>query len=222
MKILIVALSTARRRATLNEMEFLLDHGINVTLVTSRLDPWEDELDPRVTVLTLAEAEGRHPLPRTERAVVFRAPRLVFMSLRRALRRLAKIRGGSRPARLARSGTDAAERGYTKLANAFHLRVFNRLYRNLRPVILWRVARKYALAGIDVGAVDLILVQDSQSIPIGWHLAREYPRLDVTFSLDREKIAAAAGTPAVPATAASSGPAGPSPSGPATAPAKTA
>jgi hypothetical protein len=196
MKVLIVALSTARWRATVNEMEFLLDQGADVTLLTSRIDKWEDHLDPRAKVVTLSEYEGRHPLPRTERAIVFRVPRLFFAVLRKPLRAVTQAPAVGTPARVAVRGTDVVQRGYERVANVFHLRVFNRFYRNVRPVILWKVARKHALRHVDLGELDLVLVMDSQSIPIGWHLAREQPGLDVSFSLDREKWAAASAPPA--------------------------
>ena len=60
-----------------------------------------------------------------------------------------------------------------------------KFYRILRPYVLWRVSRRYALPKVDFNQVDLFVIVDSAAIPIGWHLARMYPKLRVVFALDR-------------------------------------
>ena len=184
MNVLCLALGGNRPQAVRSDLEHLLDSGADVTLVTLRRDRWK-ELDPRVGVIEIASAEGRHPLPRLERQVVFRGPAAVFRVLRRLVGRLATRRGGSRPARLAMRGVAAGQAAWERGARAFHKRVFLRLYGTARPWILWRVSRRLVLPRVDLARTDLVLVMDSQSIPLGWHIARDHPDLDVSFSLDR-------------------------------------
>jgi hypothetical protein len=185
MKVLFLALTATRARAVKRHSHFLLEHGVDVALVTTNPDPWREEgLDPRVELYTLREGEGRHPLPRTERVLVFKAPRFV----------LARLRSAAGP----RAGSVAAvERGYERAAELFHRKLFMRLYRVLRPYVLWRVARRDVLPNLGVGCVSEVVVADSHAIPLGWHLARRHPELKVSFSLDRA-VYADASAPADP------------------------
>lgn len=89
-------------------------------------------------------------------------------------------------------------------------RLYAKLYRLLRPYVLWRVARRGAARAVDFGAVEQLVICDSHAIPIGWHLARRHPELTVGFELDRapyaERPTAAAAVPAAAATTASPSP----------------
>jgi hypothetical protein len=185
MKVLFLALTATRARAIKRHCHFLLEHGVEVVLVTTNPDPWEAEkLDARVQVHTLREGEGRHPLPRGERFLVFRGPRFVLARAQRA--------AGGRASTVA-----AVTRRYERGANLFHRKVFMRLYRALRPYILWRVARRDVLPGIDLTTVNEVVVGDSHAIPLAWHIARDHPALKVSFSLDRA-VYADASAPADP------------------------
>lgn len=170
MKVLFVALTATRARAIKRHCHFLLDHGVDVELITTNADPWRAEgLDPRVVVHTLKEGEGRHPIPRIERVVVFRGPRFV-------LNRAAPVLGRRAPGVRAR---------YERVADAFHRRLFMRGYRAVRPWVLWRVARQEVLPRLDLSTVNEVVVGDSHAVPLAWHLARLHPELKVSFSLDR-------------------------------------
>lgn len=173
MKVLFLALTATRARAIKRHCHFLLEHEVEVVLVTTNPEPWEAEkLDPRVQVHTLREGEGRHPLPRGERLLVFRGPRFVLARAQRA------AGGGA-------SIVAVVTRRYERGARLFHRKIFMRLYRALRPYILWRVARRDVLPGIGLSTVNEVVVGDSHAIPLGWHIARQYPALKVSFSLDR-------------------------------------
>lgn len=88
-------------------------------------------------------------------------------------------------------------------------KVLGKFYKLVRPYVMWRAARRQALRKVDWNAVEQAVISDSHAIPIGWHLARRYPRLAVAFELDRtpylEHEPAGAGDAAaaapVPATA---------------------
>lgn len=173
MKVLFLALTAVRARAVKRHCHFLLEHGVDVSLITTSLEPWQAEgLDGRVEVHTLSEGEARHPLPRVERILVFHGPRRVFQAIRKVL--------GPRHAPVR-----AVEARYERAAQVFHQRVFMRGYRVLRPWLLWRVARTRVLPRIDLAGLNEVVVGDSHSVPLGWHIARLAPDLKVSFSLDR-------------------------------------
>lgn len=60
-----------------------------------------------------------------------------------------------------------------------------KFYKLVRPYVMWRAARRQALRLVDWNAVEQAVISDSHAIPIGWHLARRHPKLNVAFELDR-------------------------------------
>ncbi len=173
MKVLFLALTATRARAVTRHSHWLLERGVEVTLVTTNPDPWWAQgLDPRVRVLSLREGEGRHPLPRAERVLLFRIPRAVLLRLRRL--------GGP----VGRHASVVSGR-YEWLADRVHRKLFLPFYKTVRPYLLWRVANRSVLPAVDLGAVSEVVVADSHAIPLGWHLARRHPQLKIGFSLDR-------------------------------------
>ena len=79
----------------------------------------------------------------------------------------------------------AVERRYERAADLVHRKLFLRLYKAVRPYLLWRVARRDVLPLLDLASVREVVVADSHAIPLGWHLARLHPELKIGFSLDR-------------------------------------
>jgi hypothetical protein len=63
--------------------------------------------------------------------------------------------------------------------------LYAKVYRLMRPYVMWRVARRSAVRQIDFSAVEQLVICDSHAIPIGWHLAKRHPKLSVGFELDR-------------------------------------
>lgn len=92
-------------------------------------------------------------------------------------------------------------------------RLYAKLYRLLRPYVLWRVARRGAARSVDWNAIEQLVICDSHAIPIGWHLAKRHPELTVGFELDR--AACAQRPPAAAAVTAAASTASPSPIRPA-------
>jgi hypothetical protein len=177
MNVVMLALGANRQNAVQDDAAFLLDRGAEVTLVTTQAQKWPG-LDPRTEVLELSAHESRHPVRYLEWLVVFRLPRVPFSLLGRVPGMRGKAAG--------------LQRAYEqKLAWRFHRRIFERAYKGVRPLVLWRVARRRVLPTLDFAATDLLLVLDSASIPIAWHLARRHRDLTVTFSLDRSTVPAA-------------------------------
>jgi hypothetical protein len=184
MKVVFAALASGRRKAVRNEMAWVADHGDEVQLVTIKREVWP-EIDDRIKVIELTEGEGRHPIPRSERVLVFRIPRLLFGGPAQALSAFAKVPVAGLPAKALLPAARAVQRAQERVSMAVHTKVYLRFYKIVRPYILWRVARRDAVPHLGMDGVDLLIVTDAAAIPLGWHLARRYPELKVHFSLDR-------------------------------------
>jgi hypothetical protein len=81
-----------------------------------------------------------------------------------------------------------------RLSPAAYTKGYLKIYRLLRPYVLWRVTRAGVGRELDWAAIQQVVVCDSHAIPIGWHLAKRHPHLTVGFELDR--AAYLGGTPA--------------------------
>lgn len=186
MRILVIAVNTGRAVAVNQECSWALDSGAEVHLVTVNAESWP-ELDPRLVVHELRRWEGRTLLQSGERAMVFVLPKAVFAGLRRLLGKAAASPAAP-VAKPALSAVDATESAQLKVANAFHTKLFLRFYSIVRPWLLWRLARRRVLPLLDLDTIDQVVVQDAASIALGWNIAKRYPRLSVTFELDRSRF----------------------------------
>ncbi|HZU54687.1 MAG TPA: hypothetical protein VFA06_02345 [Actinocrinis sp.] len=72
-----------------------------------------------------------------------------------------------------------------RLSPAAYTKGYLKIYRLLRPYVLWRATRAGVGRELDWAAIRQVVVCDSHAIPIGWHLAKRHPRLTVGFELDR-------------------------------------
>jgi len=185
--VLVVSVIGQRRQGVLADVRYILSTGSKVTMMAMRSTDWP-ELEGQVEFAEVVNAEARHPLPRTERALVFKTPNRVFRTVIVLCGRAAKVPGGTRPARVVVKGTQTAQQGYGKVSGAFHNRVFMKGYRAIRPWVLWRATRSTLLPTMDLDGVDLVLLSDAQAVSIGWHLAKLRPDLPVVFSLDRSLL----------------------------------
>ncbi|MEV1064208.1 glycosyltransferase family 4 protein [Streptomyces sp. NPDC050263] len=167
------------RRIT-NFANDLVDMGVEVTLVTAQsTKPWARMgLNRGVPVVSIEDAEKKLRVPRAERFLVYRAPRAV---LRRAQRIAAKNREALGP----ELAVATVKRAHTKVANAWHKKVFNRTYKEVRPQLLSRIAKRRVLPELSLDAVDHVFVSDINSTVTGWKWAKAHPHLKVTTSLDR-------------------------------------
>ena len=77
-----------------------------------------------------------------------------------------------------------------RVSGAAYTKGYAKIYRLLRPYVMWRAARGTVVRELDWSAVDQLVICDSHAIPIGWHLAKRHPRLTVGFELDRAPYAA--------------------------------
>ncbi|GAA3371510.1 hypothetical protein GCM10020367_22470 [Streptomyces sannanensis] len=176
----VLALTPPKPKRIADFANALVERGVEVTVVTAKTDVWAaSQLDARVPVVSIEAAEKKLTVPRAERFVVYRAPRAV-------LRRARKVAAGRRDAIGPELAVAAAQRAHTKVANAWHKKVFNRGYREVRPQLLSRIARREALPKLDLQQIDHVFVADVNSTVTGWKWAKKHPHLTVTTNLDRE------------------------------------
>lgn len=76
-----------------------------------------------------------------------------------------------------------------RLSKAAYTKGYAKIYRLMRPYVMWRVARSTVTRALDWNDVEQLVICDSHAIPIGWHLAKRHPRLTVGFELDRTPYA---------------------------------
>ncbi|MEW2045988.1 glycosyltransferase [Streptomyces sp. NPDC005476] len=176
----VLALSPAKARRIVHFANDLVGMGVEVTVVTAQSPKvfTRLELDRSVSVLSIEDAESKLRIPRAERFLVYRAPRAV---LSRARRIAAKNREAIGP----ELAVASVQRVHTKVANAWHKKVFNRTYREVRPQLLARLAKRSVLPELSLDRVDHVFVSDINSTVTGWKWARSNPHLKVTTSLDR-------------------------------------
>jgi glycogen(starch) synthase len=160
---------------------FLVEQGVEVTLVAGKTDQfWKRwHLDSCVPVLSIEDAEKKLRIPRSERFLVYRAPRAV---LRKARKMAARNRKSIGP----ELAVASVQRAHTRAANAFHKKVFNRGYREIRPQVLSRMAKRVVLPELRLDLADHVFVSDINSTVTGWKWAKAHPHLTVTMHMDRE------------------------------------
>jgi hypothetical protein len=186
-KVVVVALTPRRHRAVEAEAAFALDHGVDVHLVTVTAQEWPS-LDPRVRVHELGAGEEAHPLRRVVHGVLLGIPRAVLGPVASVLARTPAAPVARRLLGVQRPGVEA-----------FQQKVFEAVYRPVRPYVLWRVASRQVLPAVGLEDADQVIMQDAGAITLGWHLARRNPDLDVSFTLDRSRVPRNPGAPGEPA-----------------------
>jgi hypothetical protein len=185
--VLYLAMSSARITPVAQDATHVVETGGTATILTTKVESWPD-LPDGVSLVSLAEAESSHWFLRGERLLVFRLPALVLRLVRKVLALASRAPGPAGAA--ARSGRDVVERGLVaqqRAASRFHKERFGPFYRNLRPFVLWRVAKRRALWELDLAAFDAVVVADSLSTSLGWQIANAAPDVEVGFDLIRDR-----------------------------------
>jgi hypothetical protein len=183
MKVVFLAFNEKRFTAAIRDMGWAAENGAEVVVVTINATSWP-ATDRRVKMMDIGGEEARHPLPRMVHTVLFWIPRRTLRLLARVLGRLGRVRGVGRPARLLRPHVVSAMKRSDRAARVFRARAYYPLYRQLRPYILSRVARKHVIPALQLQPGDHVVVCDTAAVPLAWHIARQYPAVRVAFSLE--------------------------------------
>ncbi|MEU2066370.1 glycosyltransferase family 4 protein [Streptomyces anulatus] len=179
----LLALAPPKARRVAAYANHLVERGVHVTVVTAKTSVWSRaRLDSRVHLVSIEKSEKKLRVPRGERFLVYRAPRAVLHKARAAAK---KRRNTVTPEIM----VAAVQRTHTKAADAFHKKVFNRGYAELRPQILSRIAKRDVVPDLRLDLTDHVFVCDVNSTVTGWKWAKAHPNLTVTTNLDRELYA---------------------------------
>jgi hypothetical protein len=175
-RVVVVAFTYRLPERVSTYVDSLVAAGVEVDLVVPDDRALEDRLvDPRVRVHAVTPHEGRLLVRRVERIVLYRVPGGVLSRVRGLTER-----AGWRPLDAA---VELSQRGHARVARAVHRRMFMPVYRHIRALLLARRADR-SLAGLDIAGADRIIAADVHAITLGWRLARRYPRIPATTSLD--------------------------------------
>jgi hypothetical protein len=167
-----VALTGTRLDRLRTWLDSVAAAGRHVVVITGSRRPWEP-LPDGVTVIELVPLEARTWWARwflVDRAEAFR---YVDRARAKVLHGLARrpwpgrVRGAAAwRAAQARERVSRGRRGRWREWTA------SEPARHIRPWLLWRSLRRYALDQVPVDRIDLIVWADEQSWPIVWQLAR--------------------------------------------------
>ncbi|MFY1691508.1 glycosyltransferase family 4 protein [Plantactinospora sp. WMMB782] len=175
-RVVVVAISAGNVRRSKAFTHSVVAQGLHVDLITA--DPGAANrigLGHSVRLHPLAGHEERRPLLRAERLLLRKMPGKVLSVARSRTQRMSAPRPELAVA--------VAQWAHNRSAGAFHHKVFNRGYQLVRPLVLWRIARRHAVPKLDIGRTRRVVVSGVDGVTIGWKLARRYPKLPVTTSL---------------------------------------
>jgi hypothetical protein len=170
----VLALSYRPQKRVLDFVADLAAAGTDVDLVLAETKSTEVvPSDPRVQVSTIFQAELRDmALRRYERALVLQLPAKVIGKAR------------SHTAGRLRRAVESAGRYQGRVSRGVHSKLFWPAFRTVRPWILVKHGRARVEA-LDLAGADRIVAADTPAIPLAWRLARRYPHVRATTSLDR-------------------------------------
>lgn len=162
-------------------IEDLTKAGVQIDLLVTERRTTEDlELDDLVTVHHVFDKEMYgHPLRWVERRVLFDVPTKVFHKTR------AVTRNGERLVLLDKTATKV-RRGQAFVSRGIHHGLFWPVFKRARPLLLISRAKKAALRSIDIAGADRIVAADSAVVPMAWRIAKRFPGVHATTSLDRK------------------------------------
>jgi hypothetical protein len=158
----------------------LVDADVVVDLLVAEDSSTQEiELDPRVRVHRVFRAEAAEiRIRRIERGVLFTVPGKVLGKARS----LTADRPALKPVD---AGLSLTQRAQQWVARGIHKKVFWPVFKASRPMILSRRARGPAMR-LDLAGADRIVAADQAAVPLAWRLARRFPDVRTTTSLDRK------------------------------------
>ena len=175
-RILMVAINPPRINQTRDFVHRMMARGFAVDLITNEPTAWQRaRLNDGVRLHALATAEGRRPMLRIERLLVYRIPGKLLAIAQRLSRKAHPI--------WPELAVAAVKQGHERVANAFHNRVFFPGYKVVRSRIMWRIARRDVMPKLDLAHTRRVVVSGANGVTIGWQIARRHPQLTVTTSL---------------------------------------
>jgi hypothetical protein len=184
MNALVLQLGGLRPGVAFPDIEWLVGNGWTVTLAVSLL-PDGARVPPGVDVIEVSDIEQITALWRAERFFVLAGPSGVMRKLRALVTRLGGVRGLGRPVRAVGGLVISLHSFQFRVSRGLHHRWMAGPYRVIRPLVLWRLLRRSALEELLATKPDLVVCADRDAISTGWHIARQYPGVEVTYGVNR-------------------------------------
>ncbi len=184
MNALVLQLGGLRPGAAFPDIEWLVANGWTVTLAVSLL-PDAARVPPGVKVVEVSDIEQITALWRAERFFVLAGPSGAMRKLRALVTKLGGIRGLGRPARAVCVVVISLHAFQYRVSRGLHHRWMAGPYRLIRPLLLWRLLRRSALDELLATKPDLVVCADRDAVSTAWHIARQYPGVEVTYGVNR-------------------------------------
>jgi hypothetical protein len=184
MNALVLHLGPLRPGARFPDAAWLVEQGVDVTMVVSRL-PVGAYPPGQVTVVEAGDLEQVSLLVRAERFFVMAAPAATMRRLRAVVSKMGATRGIGRPARVVLRLVVALHSMQYRVSRVVHGRWSSGPYRVFRSILLWRWLRRGAMHVLAAQEWDVVVCQDRDSVATAWHLARRLPNADVTYGVNR-------------------------------------
>jgi hypothetical protein len=178
-RVLVMTFNRTLSERAVRYAQFVASEGAHVDLVmadTLAAAEARTYVDHRVNVHSLLRTEHGGPITRFERRAVFEFPG----TAQESLRRWQAGAGWRRPVgRISAGGL----RVYERLALVFHGWIYSNIEKTFRPWLL-SLRHEQRLAHIDCGSMERFVAGDISAIPLGWKLARRYPKILATTAMD--------------------------------------
>jgi hypothetical protein len=159
---------------------FLLSRGVPVTLICLYQHSWwEFRNVEHLDVVPLRRAEKRHPMNVVESVVVYDVAGAAIHGARRLTRKAPALR----------PPVIAIQRTHVRVAEAFHTKVYNRLYAVVRAQILASLGRRELHKKGPIPPLERIIAADTNAVALGWWLAKRFPQAVATMALERQPYA---------------------------------
>ncbi|HEY6595292.1 MAG TPA: glycosyltransferase family 4 protein [Asanoa sp.] len=176
-RVLLIAINPYNYRRTVAFAQHLVDVGYGVDLITTEERIWRRlNLDDRVRVFEVGENE--------EKLVGKRVPRLLLDAL--PGKALEGLRGVTRQRRAVwpELTIARAQQLQSRGSEAVRAKVFDRGYRLVRPIALWRIVRREVLPRLDLDRLRGIVVAGASGVTTAARIGRAYPDVTVTTSIN--------------------------------------
>jgi hypothetical protein len=176
-RVVVISLAYKPHPRVRNYVRDLVEVGVHVDLLVAERNSSEEiDLDPRVRVSRVLEAELDLPVRKIERF-------LVYGSWTKAFGKVRSYTRGRPVLRKIDAALALSRRRQQTVSRVVHMKMFWPVFRFARPFLLARRARRPADA-LDLANADRVVAADAASMPLAWRLARRYPDVRVTSALD--------------------------------------
>jgi hypothetical protein len=168
---------------------FLLARGVPVTMVCLTTTAWREFRDvAHFELLSLRHAERQHLMNVLESILIYDVAGAAIFQAHRMARRSPTLRWS----------VHVVDRIHKKVAHVLHHKVYKRFYAVVRAQVLSSLGRRALRKNGPLQPLSRIVAADTNSIALGWWLAKRFPDAVATTALERKPYQDLAVIPGVP------------------------